>query len=70
MKTNLKKDPVKAMLSNSSTNTFKEKESIVFWALIGSIVLFLFFKVMHCLMEIFKLLKTLFMGLLSGVRFS
>jgi hypothetical protein len=37
---NCKMDPLKTMLAN--TNTFKEKESIVFWALLSFVVLFLF----------------------------
>jgi O-antigen ligase len=41
LKSTAKKDPVKAMLAK--TNTFKEKESIVFWALLSFVVLFLFF---------------------------
>jgi O-antigen ligase len=41
LKSTTKKDPVKTMHYN--TNTFKEKESIVFWALLSFVVLFLFF---------------------------
>ncbi|QGQ98492.1 O-antigen ligase domain-containing protein [Paenibacillus psychroresistens] len=41
MKSTAKKDPIKTLLAN--TNTFKEKESIVFWALLSFVVLFLFF---------------------------
>lgn len=41
MKSIVKKDPLKTLLTN--TNTFKEKESIVFWAILSFVVLFLFF---------------------------
>lgn len=40
MKSKVKTDPLKTLLTNR--DTFKEKESIIFWALLGFVVIFLF----------------------------